>query len=171
MFKPKTTKPQKQNFKPLKMDLCGFFVYLNQKIMKNSAIILLLLVSFYTYSQEINWIDNIDRGIELGKQTKKDVFIYLGEKKCVPCRAVQKYAYTNPKFIEFSKKFVMVKVYNDLDKTKVKEQKYFKSAKERFRTKYVPRFIIIRNGKEIANFFKYVKTPETLINEINTHIN
>lgn len=138
--------------------------------MKKLFFTLALFVSISTQAQEkISWLSNIDEGIELGKEKNKDVFIYLGEKKCVPCRAVEKYAYTSPKFINFSKKFIMVKVYNDLDKTKTEEQKYFKEAKARFKAKMVPRFIIMRNGKEIANFIEYVKTPEILIDKINSY--
>lgn len=138
--------------------------------MKKLLTLLFLIIPLTINSQEkIEWISNIDKGIKLGKKANKDVFIYLGEKKCVPCRSVEKYAFSTEKFINFSKKYIMVKVYNDLDKTKNLEQEYFKKAKKRFKTKMVPRFIVIRKGIEIANFFAYIKSPETLIDKIKSY--
>ena len=135
---------------------------------------IILTIAFFTclqsFSQDIDWQTDIDSAIMYGKENNKDVFIYLGEKKCVPCRTVQKYAYDTKKFQDFSKKFVMVKVYNDLDKSKKEALAYFNKAKKRFNTKMVPRFILIRNEKEIANFFAYVKSPEDLIDKITPYL-
>ncbi|RKF02724.1 thioredoxin-like protein [Tenacibaculum lutimaris] len=140
--------------------------------MKNLTFLLFILSTVSIFSQEsknkINWHNDIDIAIALGKEKNQDVFIYLGEKKCVPCRAVEKYAYSTKVFQEYAKKFIMVKVYNNLDETKTKELQYFNDAKKRFNTKSVPRFIIIKNGEEIANFFAYIKSPEALIEKINS---
>ncbi|QTE22760.1 thioredoxin family protein [Polaribacter cellanae] len=139
--------------------------------MKNLILTLVFAISFSVQSQEkINWITNIEEGLKLGKEQNKIVFIYFGAKKCVPCRSVEKYEYSNPEFIKYSKDLIMVKIFDDLDKEKVDWQSYIQKSRKTYKIKINPRFILIKNGEEIASFFTYVRKPGDLLTKFKTYI-
>ncbi len=140
--------------------------------MKKNLLITLLLFTVFGFSQdkeiEINWNENIEKGIIIGKQQNKEVLIYFGEDKCVPCRMINKYAFTQTEFIEYSEKYVMVKVYDDLDKTNTQNQEYIKKTKAQYAVDAVPTIILLKNDGAKSSFFAYVKSPKELIDQIES---
>ncbi len=140
--------------------------------MKNNLMILLLLVSFYGFSQEsvekIDWIYNINNGIEIGTKQNKEVLIYFGMEKCVPCRMIDKYAFTQSEFIDYSKKYVMVKVYDDLDKSNTENQEYVKTTRTEYGIESVPTIVLLKDDGTKSSFFAYVKSPKKLIEQIES---
>ena len=121
---------------------------------------LFLLISFYGFSQEttettekIDWNDNIENGIEIGQKQNKEVLIYFGMDKCVPCRMIKKYAFTQTEFIEYSKKYIMVRVYDDLDKSNTENQKYVKKTRAEYEIEAVPTIVLLKNDGTKSSFF------------------
>lgn len=134
-------------------------------------ILLALLISTQTYCQnQINWHTNIEDSLQIAKDQNKTVFLYFGTKKCVPCKTVEKYEYSNPEFIKYSEKLVMIKIYDDLDTSNKKWQYYIKSSREKYKVEINPKFILIKNEKIIASFFKYVKKPNDLMKKIDAYL-
>ncbi|TLG99052.1 thioredoxin family protein [Bizionia argentinensis JUB59] len=130
-------------------------------------IILVILTTTFSFSQEqINWKDTIKEGISLAEKQNKDVLIYFGMDKCVPCRMLNKYAFTKEEFIEYSKKYIMVKVYDDLDKENVENQEYVKSTRAEYQIEAVPTIVILNKDGSQHSFFAYVKSPQELIDQI-----
>lgn len=140
--------------------------------MKNNLMILLLLVSIYGFPQEsaekIDWIGNIKNGIEIGKKQNKEVLIYFGMDKCVPCRMIDKYAFTKSEFIDYSKKYVMVKVYDDLDKSNAENQEYVKATRAEYGIEAVPTIVLLKNDGTKSSFFAFVNSPQKLIEQIES---
>lgn len=130
-------------------------------------LILSLLLSSHSFCQEkIDWKFSIEEGLKLGKSENKEVLIYFGEDKCVPCRMVKKYAFLKEDFIQYSRKFIMVKVYDDFDKSKTEKQLYIKKYRDEYDVKAVPTFILSKSDGSKTSFFAYVRKPQDLINLI-----
>lgn len=140
--------------------------------MKQHVVLLFLFFSFLGFSQEtsekIDWKDNIANGIAMGKEQNKEVLIYFGMDKCVPCRMIDKYAFTQSEFIEYSKKYIMVKVYDDLDKTDTENQDYVKETKSAYDIESVPTIVLLKNDGSKSSFFAYVKSSQDLIAKIES---
>ncbi|EIJ40670.1 thioredoxin family protein [Galbibacter orientalis] len=146
---------------------------------------LLILIIFFSstclgFSQEkstdeltelVEWVYNVDEGIKLGEKADKDVIIYFGMKKCVPCRFIKKYAFVTEEFKEYSKKFVMVKIYDDLDKENTENQEYVKKYREIYGIESVPTMVLLKRNGEQDSFFTYVRKPDDLINQIEEYYN
>lgn len=140
--------------------------------MKSKLIILFLLVSIYGFSQEaaktIDWNYNIENGIEIGKKQNKEVLIYFGMDKCVPCRMIHKYVFNELEFINYSDKYVMVKVYDDLDKSNIENQEYVKKTRAEYGIEAIPTIVLLKNDGTKSSFFAYVKSPQELIEQIES---
>lgn len=141
--------------------------------MRNFVIgLVLIVVAPVVYGQEeLKWVKDIDKGIEMGRSMGKDVIIYFGEDNCVPCRMIEKYAFVQPEFIQYSEKFVMVKIYNDKDKSKTMEQEYIKEARKRYEITAVPTMVLLKQDGSQSSFFTYIKNPQELIDQIESHYN
>mgnify|MGYP000126723990 CR=1 FL=1 len=138
--------------------------------MKRIVFLLILVFSISIFSQEnikkIDWKDNIEKGIKIGKKQKKEILIYFGKDKCVPCRMIDKYAFTQKEFIDYSNKYIMVKVYDDLDKSNLKNQEYVKKTKTEYGIESVPTIVLLKDDGTKSSFFAYVKNPQELIKQI-----
>lgn len=140
--------------------------------MKKITLILCLFPFLHGYSQKetsipkIDWHYNIKDAIALGKQQNKEVLIYFGMKKCFPCRLVKKYAFDKKEFVDYSRKFIMVRVYDDLDKTNTKNQNYVKTTRAAYNIKSVPTFVLLKKDRTQPSFFAYIKKPQELIDTI-----
>ena len=140
--------------------------------MKRNLLLISLFVSFSGLCQEITekieWKNNIESGIEIGKNQNKEVLIYFGMDKCVPCRMIDKYAFTKTEFIDYSKKYVMIKVYDDLDKSNTENQEYVKKTRAKYEIKAVPTIVLLKNDGTTSKFFAYVKSSQELIKKIES---
>lgn len=140
--------------------------------MKGILMILILVFSISVFSQEttkkIEWENNIEKGIEVGKKQKKEVLIYFGKDKCVPCRMIDKYAFTQKEFIDYSNKYVMVKVYDNLDESNLENQEYVKKTKAEYSIESVPTIVLLKEDGTKSSFFAYVKNPQELIRQIES---
>ncbi len=137
--------------------------------MRKVLIVLLLAVSFNVSSQEIKeifWNNNIEKGIEMGAKQNKEVLIYFGQDKCVPCRMIDKYAFKKTEFIDYSKKYVMVKIYDDFNKLNIENQEYVKKSRAKYGIESVPTIVLLKKDGTKSSFFAYVKTPQQLIKKI-----
>ncbi|MEL4308410.1 thioredoxin family protein [Joostella sp. CR20] len=123
------------------------------------------------YVELIEWAGTVDEGLQLGKELDKDVIIYFGMKKCVPCRFIVKNAFVTEEFKKYSEKFVMVKVYDDLDKENTKNQEYVKKYREQYAIKSVPTMVLLKRNGEADSFFTYIKQPQDLITQIESYYN
>lgn len=135
--------------------------------MQKIFVVLMLIISCSLFAQDsIKWNKNIEDALKLGKEKNKQILIYFGMDKCVPCRMIKKYAFDEQEFIEYSKKYIMVKVYDDLDKTNVKNQNYYKNSKELYGIKSVPTIVVFKRDGTKSSFFAYIKKPKDLIDQI-----
>ena len=136
--------------------------------MKCLSFSVLFFISLLSHSQEIAWKTNIEDGIKIGKTSNKEVLIYFGMDKCVPCRMIEKYAFVDPEFIEYSEKYVMVKVYDDLDKSNKALQDYIKNTREEYTIESVPTIVILKEDGSKSSFFAYVGNSKELIDMIES---
>jgi len=67
--------------------------------------------------QELNWLTNFEKAQKIAKKENKPMLLlFTGSDWCPPCKAMHRDLFANEKFIELSKKFVLV--YVDFPKRK-----------------------------------------------------
>lgn len=128
---------------------------------------LLLLFPFFCWSQEeIIWHNNIEKAITIAKKQNKEVFLYFSMDKCVPCRVLKKYVLDKNDFINYSKKYIMVNIHDDLDKNNIKKQEYIKQTRQKYKIASVPRVLVLKDNKVMKHFFGYIKSTEKMITKL-----
>ncbi len=65
------------------------------------------------YKMQINWIYNLQEGLDAAAEKEKPLMVYFGADWCVWCRRMENETYADPKVIELSEYFVSVKIDTD----------------------------------------------------------
>jgi len=89
-------------------------------------IVLILFSSLIAYGQQVEWLTDIDAAKNVARTEGKPMLFDFWATWCGPCKAMEKNFWPRPEVIEFSKRFVCVKV--NLDRNKGFAGKYGVSA-------------------------------------------
>ncbi|WP_442845013.1 thioredoxin family protein [Leeuwenhoekiella sp. H156] len=135
---------------------------------------LIILIMIFGLSENINdetidWNTNLESAMELADSENKPIFIYFGADWCAPCRITENQVFSESKFIEFSKKYIMVKIYDDFNKENKKGFDYYQEKKTEYKITSIPVFVIVNKKVEKGRFSGIFHTPMELINKINSY--
>lgn len=83
--------------------------------MKTAALVLALLMFASTAhgTEQIRWIKNYDQAVAEAKQSIHPIFVDVYADWCVWCHKLDQEAYVNPKFVQFMKNFVTLKLNSE----------------------------------------------------------
>ncbi|WP_281321971.1 thioredoxin family protein [Flavobacterium aestivum] len=138
--------------------------------MKQISILILTasLLYSWTVTSEIKWIRNLEEGLKNQKENGKDIIIYFGASWCVPCRITEKKVFSSAKFIEYSQRFEMIKIYDDYKKEEKAKQIYYVSTMKKLNVEAIPTFVVIKSNRKQFTISGVYYTPEELIQQINS---
>ncbi len=130
-------------------------------------IILVGLLTFSWTNDKIDWKRNLGKSKEASKKNGKTIIVYFGASWCGPCRIMERDLFSKSEFIDYSKKFEMVKIWDD-DKDEEKDKAaYFKIMQE-YNISSIPSIIVINNGKVTCTIESFFREPNLLIKKLNT---
>ena len=106
--------------------------------------------------------------MENAKGDGKTIIIYFGASWCSPCKTIAKNVFSTSEFIAYSKKFEMVKIYDDFNRDEKTKYNYYGKICSQFQIASIPSFVVIKkNGKPCSISGAYYK-PEVLIKALNS---
>ncbi|PCI08385.1 MAG: thiol-disulfide isomerase [Flavobacteriaceae bacterium] len=139
--------------------------------MKQSLIILLLLISYQGFSQ--NWTTNFEKAKDQSAlQDKKIVLVFSGSDWCGPCIKLEKEIWQSHEFISFADENLILLKADFPRKKKNKLSKEQQIQNDMLAEKYHARFpwIVVLDSKgNVLDAFGFVKnyTPQDYINRIS----
>jgi thioredoxin-related protein len=136
--------------------------------MKRLLIVFILSLTLSWTNDEINWSRNLEDSMNRANASGKAIIVYFGADWCGPCRITQREVFSSPEFIEYSKKFEMVKIYDDFKRGEKDKYDYFNSIKKKYNVNSIPTFLVIKKGKTTCTINGFFKEAVILIEELNS---
>lgn len=111
-------------------------------------------------SNEIKWREYSDQTLTIAREQNKPIMIDFYADWCIPCKELDKLTFTDPRVIEISREFIMVKA----DLTQASDPGV-EQLKKQYNIKGVPTLLFVdSNNQEIPNtrVFGYINSDEFL---------
>lgn len=126
----------------------------------------LLNLSFEGKGESINWRTTLETAMDSSKLIGKPIIIYFGANWCAPCKMTEKIVFSDPEFIKFSKKYLMVKIYDDLKEGDTIKYRYQNKIKSIYEVEAIPTFIVLNKNHKPCKIVGSYYNTEKLIQEI-----
>jgi thiol:disulfide interchange protein len=110
----------------------------------------------------VQWQPNYKTAIALGKRTGKPVFVDIYATWCGPCKMLDEFTYSDPRFIKESRNWVMVKV--DAEKNRENMALAIRLGVEAYPTMA----LLSPKGKHITSYSGYWDAP-SIVRELKAN--
>lgn len=131
----------KNSFKPLFVGAVLFLIVIGLTAARNNTSNSSTATATAQHAgDEIAWLTDLDAALAKSKETGRPVMVDFFATWCPPCKMLDAQTYSDPRVIEASKNWIMVRI--DLDKNKALARQYQISS--------IPTIVLLQpDGKEV----------------------
>jgi len=133
------------------------------------ATLILLIIGHIIYGQQIQWKRNLEESIKNRQSNGKDIIIYFGANWCGPCKRIEQRIFTDSKFIQFTKSFEMIKIYDDFNKEDKESFQYYDKIKKQFKVLAIPTFILLKKDNRQYILAGSIDSGDDFIKQIRSY--
>ncbi len=124
--------------------------FYKKKDMKNIILVIFLIISLTTFSQEVTWLDNYEEAAKISKKTNKPILAnFTGSDWCGWCKVLDKQVFSTDEFKSWATENVVLLVLDFPRKKKLPQEMLIQnySLQKAFGVRGYPTIMLFKPGK------------------------